>query len=157
MRHSNSVRAAIGACVIVLGIPLAIGAQHVASSEQAVDTIPTSSAGSGVLVAQAEGAPPAADPALLEALMGEGGGLYRRNCAECHGDEGQGGAGEVLAGDGLLADATVVARQIIHGGAYMPPFGRLTDRNIAAVATFVRNSFGNSFGIVTEADVAANR
>jgi len=39
----------------------------------------------------------------------------------------------------------------------MPPFDSLTDREIAAVATYIRNSFGNNHGIATEEEVAENR
>jgi mono/diheme cytochrome c family protein len=39
----------------------------------------------------------------------------------------------------------------------MPPFGSLTDRQVAAVATFVRNTGSNAYGVVLEADVARVR
>jgi mono/diheme cytochrome c family protein len=39
----------------------------------------------------------------------------------------------------------------------MPPFNGLSDRQVAAVATYIRNSWGNEFGIVTEAQIAAYR
>jgi len=39
----------------------------------------------------------------------------------------------------------------------MPPFHDMTDREIAAVATYVRNSFGNKLGIATEEEVGGNR
>ena len=39
----------------------------------------------------------------------------------------------------------------------MPPFTNLTDREIAAVATYIRNSFGNNYGIATVEEVAKNR
>jgi mono/diheme cytochrome c family protein len=39
----------------------------------------------------------------------------------------------------------------------MPAFDTLTDRQIAAVATYIRNSFGNSYGIATEDEVAGFR
>jgi mono/diheme cytochrome c family protein len=42
-----------------------------------------------------------------------------------------------------------------HG---MPPFrDALNDRQIAAISTYVRNTWGNTFGIVTPAEVAAQR
>jgi mono/diheme cytochrome c family protein len=75
----------------------------------------------------------------------------------CHGTDAQGGAGPALAGNAFLASASAVANQIVNGGGYMPPFGQLSDRQIAAVATYVRNSFTNSFGVVTEAQVAIVR
>jgi mono/diheme cytochrome c family protein len=40
----------------------------------------------------------------------------------------------------------------------MPGFGAaLSDREVAAVATYVRNSFGNEYGIVGEEAAAADR
>ncbi len=39
----------------------------------------------------------------------------------------------------------------------MPGFGGLSDDEVAAVATFVRSSWGNEFGPVTAAEVAAER
>jgi mono/diheme cytochrome c family protein len=102
-------------------------------------------------------AAPADDPALLAALVREGGPVYRSNCVPCHGAEAQGGAGPALAGNAFLASAPAVATQIVHGGAYMPAFGQLSDRQIAAVGSYIRNSFGNSYGVLTEAQVAIVR
>ncbi|MGD9507009.1 MAG: cytochrome c [Geminicoccaceae bacterium] len=90
-------------------------------------------------------------------MVREGEPLYRSNCAACHGAEGQGGAGPALAGYARLEAVGTVATQIVHGGAYMPAFGNLSDDQIAAIATYIRNSWGNSFGPVTPADVAAVR
>ncbi len=104
----------------------------------------------------------AADPALLADLMREGEGVYRI-CAACHGSAGEGlpggqEAGPPLAGNVALSAVGGLLRQIINGGTYMPGLGgSLSDRRIAAVATYVRNSFGNTFGIVTEEQVAAAR
>jgi len=39
----------------------------------------------------------------------------------------------------------------------MPAFPNLTDREIAAVATYIRNSWGNEYGIAREASVAFAR
>ncbi len=40
----------------------------------------------------------------------------------------------------------------------MPGFGgQLDDQKVAAVATYIRNSWGNDFGPVTPAEVAAKR
>jgi cytochrome c oxidase subunit 2 len=48
--------------------------------------------------------------------------------------------------------------QIIKGKGAMPPFGSLSDENIAAVATYQRNALGNSAGTVVQpADVKAAR
>jgi mono/diheme cytochrome c family protein len=98
------------------------------------------------------------DSAAVEELLSEGEPLYRRVCAACHGASGQGAQGPAFAGNEALADADYVARTIIHGFGYMPPFGgRLDDRQIAAIATYIRESWGNSLGAVQPAEVAAQR
>ncbi|MCC6737001.1 MAG: CHRD domain-containing protein [Bauldia sp.] len=96
----------------------------------------------------------AGDADAMAALMAAGQPLYDRNCGACHGNAGQGGNGVTLAGFSALADARAVIAQIVYGGTFMPAFPQLTRPEIAAIATYVRNAFGNSFGIVTEADVA---
>ena len=93
-------------------------------------------------------------------LMSEGGPLFARNCAPCHGNNGQGEAGPKLAGNAFVATAGNVITQIFNGNEDhgMPPFADLlNDRQIAAIATFVRNSWGNSFGIVTPDTVKRTR
>ncbi len=108
--------------------------------------------------APATPAPPPVDEATMTALMQSGDAVYRRECAVCHGNAGQGGAGQQLAGYSLLVNTTSVLNQILLGGSYMPPFASgLGNADIAAVATYIRNSFGNSYGAVTEAEVAALR
>ncbi|WMT88033.1 PQQ-dependent sugar dehydrogenase [Pelagibacterium sp. 26DY04] len=83
---------------------------------------------------------------------------YAANCAMCHGPAGQGGAGAVLAGNGELADAEFVANTIVHGFGYMPAFGnQLSDDDIAQIGTFIRNNWGNDFGVLTTEQVAAAR
>ena len=101
-------------------------------------------------------AAPASYAAPPAAAMARGGKVYEQQCAQCHGDAGQGQAGAfpALAGNRavLLADPTNVVRV----GGYlpatagnprphgMPPFQQLLgDEEVAAVATFVRNSWGN--------------
>jgi mono/diheme cytochrome c family protein len=101
--------------------------------------------------------PAEADPALMRALMSEGQTVFSRNCARCHGADGEGGEGPRFIGYDRLSFAGVIISQVINGGAYMPPFPALSDRQIAAVATYIRNSFGNEFGIVTEDQVATRR
>lgn len=98
----------------------------------------------------------------LDALIEEGGGIYRAQCSRCHGKKGEGqrlghDAAPRLGGSFARLSTARMLPQIIAGGAYMPPFRSMSDREIAAVATFVRNSFGNDLGLVSEVDVAAAR
>jgi mono/diheme cytochrome c family protein len=97
------------------------------------------------------------DPALLAALVREGERLFGRNCEVCHGGDGEGSEGPRFADNERLAFVSSTIRQILFGGAYMPEFGGFTDREVSAVATYIRNSFGNSFGILPEASVAPIR
>jgi mono/diheme cytochrome c family protein len=106
------------------------------------------------------GAQPAAgvDPALME----KGKAIYEANCAACHGANGQGvpGAFPPLAGNPHLADANHILNVLknglqgpltVNGQTYngqMPAFPQLSDADHKAVATYIRNSFGNSFGPV---------
>lgn len=111
--------------------------------------------------------PPAAAPAA--SAMARGAKVYEQQCAQCHGDQGQGqpGAFPPLAGNRavLLADTTNLVRVVLQGGYLpatvgnprphgMPPFRHvLSDEDVAAVATFVRNSWGNQAGSVGAIEV----
>ena len=89
-------------------------------------------------------------------LMAEGETIYSRDCATCHGADGSEGSAPALAGSVGLGDKDRVVREMLTGvpAKGMPPFApNLTDRRIAAVATFVRGAWGNAFGAVGEADV----
>jgi predicted lipoprotein with Yx(FWY)xxD motif/cytochrome c5 len=101
---------------------------------------------------------PMAAAAQKPELMKEGEALFMANCAACHGDRGEGGAGPALAGNKKLADADFVIKQILIGSRFMPRFGeKLSDKEVAAVATFIRNSWGNSFGVILEKGVKQHR
>jgi len=92
----------------------------------------------------------------------DGASIYAASCASCHGNEGQ-GMGTVfpaLAGNEALADAEYVVDVILHGkpGTSMPAFASsLSDEEVAELASYIRNSWGNSFGPVTASEVAALR
>ncbi|HEU4742308.1 MAG TPA: c-type cytochrome [Meiothermus sp.] len=102
--------------------------------------------------------PKAADAEAIAKLKAEGQPIFAQYCAACHGAEGKGGTGPNLVGVSPLKNTSFVARQIIGGGEQMPAFGSLlNDHQVAAVGTFVRNSWGNDFGIVTEEDAKAAR
>lgn len=98
------------------------------------------------------------DPAELEALMAKGLELYVMNCSACHGANGQGGVGPAHAGNQNLADTQHVLHTVHEGKGFMPPFAKtLNDEQIAAVATYIRNAWGNDFGPVTPEESAALR
>ena len=94
----------------------------------------------------------------LEAYLAAGQPLYTNNCVMCHGAAGEGGVGVPLAGNENLAKEGYVPQVLIHGFGYMPPFGaNLDDVQVAQIATYIRNSFGNDFGLVTAAEATAAR
>ena len=97
----------------------------------------------------------AGDMVDFEALMEQGRAEYEALCAVCHDSRGRGTAlAPPLAGDRGLANATAVIRQVVQGGREMPPFGdHLSDEELAAVVTYIRNSWGNDFGPVTVEEV----
>lgn len=100
------------------------------------------------------------DEELMASLMDEGESLFRNNCATCHGDEGQGLVGPGLDGMGALERSSFLISTIFTGRPNhgMPAFAdEFSDRQVAAVATFVRNSWDNEFGAVTPEEVAGER
>ena len=123
------------------------------------------------LQALPERAAPPAQPtsAPPRRLMQRGAEIYHDHCAQCHGAQGQGerGAFPALAGNRavLLAEPTNLVRMILQGGYApatagnprpygMPPYHQLLgDEDVAAVATFVRNAWGNHAAAVATIDV----
>lgn len=96
----------------------------------------------------------------MAAVMEAGHQVFSSNCAVCHGAEGQGLIGPRFAGNTALADEDYVVGRVLNGFIEhgMPPFKDvLSDDQISAVITFVRNSWGNEFGAVLAEEVAAAR
>jgi mono/diheme cytochrome c family protein len=113
-------------------------------------------------------APPSFKPARGEQLaLGET--VYGQHCADCHGKQGQGapGAYPALAGNRAVTQA-VAANPVLAvlGGGFAPatagnpqPYGMppyrtlLTDTEIAAVVSYLRQSWGNRASPVLPQDV----
>ncbi|MBV62509.1 cytochrome c oxidase subunit II [Abyssibacter profundi] len=116
-----------------------------------------------VAMADAAAAEADAEPAgdlSQDALMTAGEKVYKSNCTVCHKDAGTGmpPAFPSLVGSPVVTgDPATQIAQIISGKNAMPPFGHLSDQDIAAVVTYTRNSWGNDTGVVQPADVAAQR
>jgi len=98
--------------------------------------------------------------------------LYEDQCASCHGDKGEGrGDYPPLAGNRTVTmhSSVNLVRIILSGGFApttegnprpygMPPFAHtLSDPEVAAVATYVRNAWGNQAGVVMPLDVQKTR
>jgi mono/diheme cytochrome c family protein len=119
------------------------------------------------LPAAGKGAGAAADPSGEQMKLGKR--LYDKLCADCHGRDGSGAAAAyaALAGNRTLAmDQPVNAIRIVLSGGFPPSTGRnprpygmppfsplLSDEEVAAVVTYVRNSWGNAGRAVTAAEV----
>jgi cbb3-type cytochrome c oxidase subunit III len=81
-----------------------------------------------------------------------GASIFAKNCAACHGAQGTGGVGPALAGNPRvnIADPTSMLTAIVEGRNVMPSWrGQLAPGDIAAVATFIRSSWGNNVSPVT--------
>ena len=98
--------------------------------------------------------------------------LFAGTCSTCHMPEGQGMAGvfpPLAKSDYIAADPKRVASIILHGlqgpvkvngtdyNSIMPPMSQLTDDEVANIATYVLNSWGNPGGKITKAEVAEIR
>jgi len=92
----------------------------------------------------------------IAGLLAEGEAVYTSHCVSCHGAAGNldGGGATILVGNRALANGQRVSMQVMFGGQYMPAFGSvLDDRQVAASVTYIRNSWGNDFGVITEEEV----
>ncbi|PZX15269.1 mono/diheme cytochrome c family protein [Palleronia aestuarii] len=103
--------------------------------------------------------------------MTQGEDIYATQCAACHGIEGDGIENQfgAIAGSSLVQSSNprTVVRMVLEGArsvptdAYptphaMPAFDwKLTDEDVAAVTTYVRNAFGNAASPV-DADTVAD-
>lgn len=100
-----------------------------------------------------------AQGAVDPAAMTEGEAIFGQHCAICHSAEGNAivDSFPALRGNENLSDAEYVITNLHSGVVVMPPFPTLDDVQVAAVATYVRNSWGNAYGGVTPDEVAAVR
>ncbi len=112
-------------------------------------------------------------PVVEPSLAAEGEGLYGKHCAECHQKNGRGNflKAPALAGNAVVQgeNPASLLNVILHGpmlaeglryGAWedMPSFGRkLTDEEVAALANYLRGSWGNRAAPVTVEQVVAQR
>ncbi|MES2910922.1 MAG: cytochrome c [Pseudomonadota bacterium] len=102
-------------------------------------------------------------------VAAKGSKLYEQNCAQCHGDRGQGVPNAyppLAANRAVLMQQTVNLVQIVLNGGYAPatagnprPFGMppfvlvMDDTDVAAVLTHIRSSWGNKASAVSPLEV----
>jgi cytochrome c553 len=117
--------------------------------------------------------PRASAPARAPEPTPRGATLYRRHCADCHGEQGEGqpGAYPRLAGNRVVTmDSPQNLIAIVLAGGFapstagnprpfgMPPFGhQLDDDSIAAVLSHVRSAWGNGAAPVSGPQVQQAR
>jgi len=117
----------------------------------------------------AEKVPSKPDPKLVQA----GQAIYLDNCSACHRSNGEGTPGTFppLKGDATAQDRdpTTIIRVILDGAhavatdahptpLSMPAFDwKLSDEQIAAVANYVRSTWGNAASTVSASDVQSMR
>ncbi|WP_162059428.1 cytochrome c [Undibacterium sp. KW1] len=105
----------------------------------------------------------------MDAVMKQGGALYKTHCMDCHGAQGEGVTNiypALRSNPGLLSHAlSNPVRMVLSGGfppvtkdnprPYgMPPFAHtLSDSEVALVLSYVRNAWGNKAEPVTPAEV----
>jgi mono/diheme cytochrome c family protein len=114
------------------------------------------SAGGAIEVAQADDP----DTILMTELKAEGETLYTNNCADCHGRDGGGNNGPKFVGNENLSSVSGTVGMILGGFVdhNMPAWAAVfDDREVAAVATYIRTAWGNDFGLVRLAWVANRR
>jgi mono/diheme cytochrome c family protein len=108
-----------------------------------------------------------------QADMKMGAKIYMDECSGCHGADGKGAAGLFTALDGSAivqqADSTSLMHVVLRGarsvatdkaptGSAMPEFGwLLNDDQVAAVLTYIRNSWSNAAPSVGAAEVGKAR
>jgi mono/diheme cytochrome c family protein len=112
-------------------------------------------------------------PQASGTVLARGGKLYEQQCAQCHGDQGQGvrGAYPALAGNRAVTMPVTanLVQVVLHGGFPpatrgnprpfgMPPYANvLSDADVAAVITYIRAAWSNRAAPVSELDVTQQR
>jgi mono/diheme cytochrome c family protein len=89
-------------------------------------------------------------------LAAEGQAVFGTSCVSCHDADGGDGSAPALNGHPSMGARDHIVRQILRGNAEkgMPAFATtLSDRQVAAVATYIRTAWDNAHGVVLEADV----
>jgi cytochrome c oxidase subunit 2 len=92
-------------------------------------------------------------------LVARGQKVYQANCQACHQANGVGVAGAfpALAGSKVVANKADQIAILLNGKGAMPAWKGLSDVELAAVATYTKNSWGNSAGEVQPAEFKAAR
>lgn len=92
-------------------------------------------------------------------LAARGARVYAANCQACHQATGMGvdGAFPRLVGSQVAANKDQMVRLMLDGKNAMPAWKALSDVELAAAATYVRNSWGNASGEIQPSEFKAAR
>jgi len=96
----------------------------------------------------------------LAELVDRGGKVYAANCVACHQANGQGVKGAFPALDGspiVKGEKADHINIILNGKNAMPAWKALSDVELAAVATYERNTWGNKAGEIQPSEIKAAR
>ncbi len=111
-------------------------------------------------------------PRSMAEMMEQGKRVYASTCQGCHQPQGEGMSTvfpPLAKSDWLMGDTKRSIGAVVHGlsgpitvngksfNSQMPPLSYLKDEDVAAVLTYVRNSWGNKGDPVQAADVAKVR
>lgn len=116
-------------------------------------------------------AAPPPKPLTLDQVERNGEQLYELHCQACHADQGQGVPGifPPLAGSARLASPQDFVNGLLYGFptagepgtspwmGEMPKFSQLKDEDLAKLANYVRQTWGNAQGEITPGEVARER
>jgi heme/copper-type cytochrome/quinol oxidase subunit 2 len=106
-----------------------------------------------------------AEPVAEADLMAEGGKIYG-SCESCHGADGKAlpGLPNIAGNPAVLADPTALVSLLVKGqddakwpGSHSPMGQSMTDRELAAIITYVRKSFGNNASSVQPDEIGRAR
>ncbi|MGH8717327.1 MAG: c-type cytochrome [Burkholderiales bacterium] len=109
----------------------------------------------------------------VEAMMKGGKKVYEKHCADCHGDRGQGVPRiypPLVNNEAITMRYPINAVRMVLVGGFppstqgnprpygMPPFAQdLSDEQVAAAVTYIRQSWGNNAPPVAPAEIASAR
>lgn len=84
----------------------------------------------------------------LDELKARGQQVYAANCQVCHQANGKGLSSmfPALDGSAVVADTKAQIQRILNGKGAMPAWRSLPDAELAAVATYIKNAWGNQSG-----------
>ena len=144
-----NIRSRAAAFVLAAAVATQVPAQGTSDSQSLSGSNKTAPG-----LAQKPGGGPTATP---DPASGEQ--VYKQICQACHMADAKGGSGAgtipALAANPKLNVAAYPITVVVRGKGGMPPFSTILDPGqVAAVVTYVRTHFGNSYAKpVTESDV----